>query len=293
MRYLFAFFYFLLSFSASANLLHLERAEKTYNIPSKLLKAIAVTESGKQVDGKFIPWPWTLNVEGTPYFYSNKPEAVGALKQFIASGKSNIDVGMMQINLKHHPHAFSSPEEALDPYRNIHYAAQFLTDLKKQTNNWLEAVGRYHSSIPQHHNRYRAQVMKTWQNLDGNDSFMIDDMLLDQLTTDSKLEKRKFISPRPYSIPSFNTISKNPNIKRVVPLKNKARRIQRDGFMSVNQKFFPLEKQKSRVIHVNLQKRNIPLISVNNPPQNSSVQAKKPYPIKTIDYSKKTEKADV
>jgi hypothetical protein len=74
----------------------------------------------------------------------------------------SIDVGCFQINLLHHPKAFTSIGEALDPSSNARYAGQFLTSLYARTGNWSDAVASYHSAQPERGNAYRARVFADW-----------------------------------------------------------------------------------------------------------------------------------
>ncbi|MBY0264163.1 MAG: lytic transglycosylase domain-containing protein [Holosporales bacterium] len=141
----------------------LERVESLYGIPPQLLKAIALTESGRMQGDRFVPWPWTINVNGKGYFYPTKAEAIKAVKNFQKKGIRSIDVGCMQINLMHHPKAFSSLEEAFDPEANIRYGGEFLVKLRENNKGiWKQAVGFYHSSRPQFYEPYRQRVIKTW-----------------------------------------------------------------------------------------------------------------------------------
>ncbi len=141
----------------------LERVESLYGIPPQLLKAIALTESGRMQGDRFVPWPWTINVNGKGYFYPTKAEAIQAVKNFQKKGIRSIDVGCMQINLMHHPEAFSSLEEAFDPAANIRYGGEFLVKLRANNKGiWKQAVGFYHSSRPQFYEPYRQKVIKTW-----------------------------------------------------------------------------------------------------------------------------------
>src|SRR5579871_5842432 len=89
---------------------HLPRYEREYGIPTHLLSAIASTESGRYHEGLKLklPWPWTINAEGKGYFFKNKEDAIAAVKKLRSHGIQKIDVGCMQVNLYHHPDAFSS-----------------------------------------------------------------------------------------------------------------------------------------------------------------------------------------
>ena len=144
---------------------HLRFMEEKHCIPKGLLGAISKVESGRYHAGhkSSLPWPWTICVEGEGRFFPTKREAIEAVRHFRAKGIKNIDVGLMQINLLHHPRAFSCLEEAFDPQKNIEYAAKFLTALKREHSTWSQAVAHYHSALPHHHIPYRHKVYHMWQ----------------------------------------------------------------------------------------------------------------------------------
>lgn len=151
-----------LSANCEGYLSHMERA---MGIPPHLLKAISHIESGRQVKGVRVAWPWTINVGGRGYIFPAKQEAIEAVKRFQKQGLQSIDVGCMQVNLKYHPHAFRSLEDAFDPQLNITYAAQYLKDLKARYGSWVKAVAHYHSALPYHHGPYQKRVMQEWDGL--------------------------------------------------------------------------------------------------------------------------------
>ncbi len=68
----------------------------------------------------------------------------------------------MQINLKHHPDAFASLEDAFDPATNVAYGADFLKALHDQANGWLAAARRYHSATPEKGQAYGELVLANW-----------------------------------------------------------------------------------------------------------------------------------
>jgi hypothetical protein len=134
-------------------------------IPSKLLEAIAVVESGQMDLSKkqVTPWPWTIHVNGKGgYTYSTKQQAIAAIRSFQSQGYDSIDVGIMQVNLKYHPNAFKNLDEALDPQKNIAYAAKFLYDLYLRFGSWHKAIAHYHSSDPNANKVYLQKVLKAW-----------------------------------------------------------------------------------------------------------------------------------
>lgn len=139
-------------------------AERSYALPAHLLSAIALVESGRKdpQSGSFNPWPWTVDAEGQGHFYATKAEAVAAVRALQANGVTSIDVGCMQINIFHHPHAFTSLEEAFDPFANARYAAQFLTELHAQSGDWARAAAHYHSATPELALAYQQKIMAAW-----------------------------------------------------------------------------------------------------------------------------------
>lgn len=142
----------------------LPRYEREYAIPTHLLSAIASTESGRYHTGLKIklPWPWTITSGGKGTFYDTKADAVAAVKKLKAKGVKNIDVGCMQVNLQHHPDAFTSIENAFDPEYNVSYAAHFLRTLYDSSGTWKKAASDYHSKTPEHGTRYIGQVYDHW-----------------------------------------------------------------------------------------------------------------------------------
>ncbi|WP_204251042.1 transglycosylase SLT domain-containing protein [Elioraea rosea] len=139
-------------------------AERAAGIPQALLSALGRVESGRRnpETGNFGPWPWTINAEGRGQFFPTKAEAVAAVRRLQAEGVRSIDIGCMQINLRHHPNAFASLEDGFDPAKNTAYAAQFLTQLYENSKNWLQAASHYHSQTPEFAQAYQRRVMAAW-----------------------------------------------------------------------------------------------------------------------------------
>ena len=133
--------------------------ETQHGMPAGLLKAIArVESSGSPYGDAGKPWPWTMNVGGEGHYYPDKDTAVAALTAFKAESDVNIDVGCMQISLRHHPNAFPDFATALDPTANVAYGALFLKALYDKSGDWMIAAGNYHSSTPGFGDTYRGLV---------------------------------------------------------------------------------------------------------------------------------------
>ncbi|WP_431270669.1 hypothetical protein [Dankookia sp. P2] len=80
-------------------------------------------------------WPWTINAEGQGRYFDSKEAAIAAVEALRARGVTVIDVGCLQVNLKHHPDAFPDLATAFDPVANARYAGLFLKRLQAQTGS--------------------------------------------------------------------------------------------------------------------------------------------------------------
>ncbi len=138
--------------------------ERSLRIPQGLLTAITLAETGRPnaETGQTTAWPWTINVNGQGQFFETKDEAVAATRKLIDSGQRSIDVGCAQVNLRYHPTAFQTIEDAFDPMNNMGYAARFLLSLHDLQGSWSQAVERYHSADDGRREQYREKVMGLW-----------------------------------------------------------------------------------------------------------------------------------
>ena len=140
------------------------KQERRHAIPQGLLKAISHAESGRwdPQNKAILAWPWTVTTGGKGYFLPNRADAVAFVQSLQADGVENIDVGCMQINLKYHPDAFASIDEAFNPHTNAAYAADVLRERFANSGSWLQAAGDYHSTTAGLNKRYRAKIVKLW-----------------------------------------------------------------------------------------------------------------------------------
>ncbi|AFO50047.1 MULTISPECIES: lytic transglycosylase [Pseudomonas] len=134
-------------------------------IPASVLFAIALQESGTPLRGHLMPWPWTLNVAGTPQRFARRDEACAALKQaLIRHDPKRIDVGLGQTNLGYHPDRYRSACEALDPRANLAVTAELLRAHYADSGDWVVAAGRYHRPAGgKPAAQYRRQFSQHWQ----------------------------------------------------------------------------------------------------------------------------------
>ncbi len=139
-----------------------QKVERANDMPEALLQAMSLVETGRRgPDGKHTAWPWTINSHGKGYRFATKQDAIWAVRRLRADGARSIDIGCMQVNLRYHPRAFTSLEEAFDPAANMAYAASFLTRLKDRHGSWRDASARYHSYNPKLREKYASRVDKT------------------------------------------------------------------------------------------------------------------------------------
>jgi hypothetical protein len=97
------------------------------------------------IRGRWIPWPWTLNVAGVPHRFASQAAACAALGRALRKGPSvPIDVGLAQINLGYYGDRVATPCDLLNPYLNLLLAAMILRGFHRVGQGWMIAVGRYH-----------------------------------------------------------------------------------------------------------------------------------------------------
>jgi len=120
-------------------------AAQRVGIPSTVLYAVALQESGIRRNGRIVPWPWSLNVAGQSRRFATRADACAGLQSAMrATAHTRIDAGLGQINLGYHKHRFASPCDLLDPYKNLAIAAEILQEQHTAGEEWLLAIGRYH-----------------------------------------------------------------------------------------------------------------------------------------------------
>lgn len=139
---------------------------QVYGIPYKYLFAIAMQESKRKLpNGSVLPWPWTLNVAGDSKFYNTSEAMWVDLVALVGQGRTNIDIGLMQINYKWHHKRANSLLDLTRPEVNLNIAAQILVgEHKRCEGDWWCAVGGYHSYREALANNYIKSVRR-WYDL--------------------------------------------------------------------------------------------------------------------------------
>lgn len=135
-------------------------------VPLQVLLAVSLTETGRAIGGRLLPWPWTLNIEGDGFWFDTHAEALARARASRAAGRVSFDTGCFQVNYRWHGEAFASLEDMLDPVANAVYAGRFLARLRAETGSWSAAAGAYHSRTPRHATRYRAIFDRHYAALD-------------------------------------------------------------------------------------------------------------------------------
>lgn len=121
-------------------------------VPAVLLEAICQVESNLE--------PHAINMGGKAYFFKNRELAAKFLVSQIELGKTNIDVGCMQINWRWHGRHLQDPDLLLDERACLYYGATLLKVLAKQKGGWVQAMMYYHSSNPKAQAKYLEKVQK-------------------------------------------------------------------------------------------------------------------------------------
>ena len=120
-------------------------AAQRAGIPSTVLYAVALQESGIRRNGRLVPWPWSLNIAGQSRRFATRADACSGLQQAMRSTPhTRLDAGLGQINLGYHKQRITSACDLLDPYRNLAIAAEILKEQHTPGEDWLLAIGRYH-----------------------------------------------------------------------------------------------------------------------------------------------------
>jgi len=137
-------------------------AAQRAGIPSVVLYAVALQESGIRRNQRLVPWPWSLNIAGQSHRFDTRTQACTALQQALRDTPSTrIDAGLAQVNLGYQRHRYRQPCELLDPYRNLAIAAEILKEQHRLDEDWLLAIGRYHRPAGgEPAARYRRSVSK-------------------------------------------------------------------------------------------------------------------------------------
>lgn len=139
---------------------------KGKGIDADIAMAVGLTEAGRFLDSGILAiWPWTANAAGEGRFFETKKDAIDWVRKKMDAGVDSIDVGCMQVNLRWHPEAFGSLEEAFEPSINVAYGVDYLAQWVTR-HGTEEGVGRYHSAKAEHQERYLASFRRNQKQSD-------------------------------------------------------------------------------------------------------------------------------
>ncbi len=144
-----------------------KQAALATGVPLSVLRAISLTETGRKQNGKFLSWPWTVNMEGKGRWFNNKTDALQFAASGLQRGARSFDIGCFQINYRWHGRAFRSIEQMFDPNANALYAARYLLRLFQEKGSWNAAAGAYHSRTSKYAKPYAARFSRIRARLAG------------------------------------------------------------------------------------------------------------------------------
>jgi hypothetical protein len=131
-------------------------------IPSEVLFAVSLQESGTTMNGRrdFAPWPWTLNISEEGHYFHTHDDALAALEQQIAANNRRVAVGMFQIHLRFNGHRVDDVRTLLDPATNLRIAAKVLRDCGVKYDALADRLSCYYSGdVDAEGEAYASQVL--------------------------------------------------------------------------------------------------------------------------------------
>jgi hypothetical protein len=149
-----------------------ETVAKRHGLDPALLYAVAIQATARPSGaGSMSPWPWTLRTQAGPRFYESRTAALADLRAMTEKSDDiadDIDVGLMQVNLKRHGHHFGDPATLLDARINLLVAAGILADAVDSAPRDLAlAIGRYrHPSDERAARAYGRRILRLRNALD-------------------------------------------------------------------------------------------------------------------------------
>lgn len=124
-----------------------EQVARKSQIDALLLYSVSLAESASyKGSGRTGPSPFAIRAGADAFYPNTRVEAEAILERLLSQGRTNIDVGLMQVNLRWHGHRVSSPYELFDPAKNLEVASDILYEtLTSSPRDVRKAIGRYHN----------------------------------------------------------------------------------------------------------------------------------------------------
>lgn len=149
---------------------HAVEAERKFDIPSGLLVAISLVESGQ--DGE--PNAFALSIHGRAVNARNTKQAAHFLRDGHGRLKQDVYVGCMQLSLDSHRTQFQPIERIVEPRENVFYAARLLVRLHGEEGSWKTALARYNGGSPRQTRGYVCKVWRHLNELDGKSAKLLE-----------------------------------------------------------------------------------------------------------------------
>ena len=139
-------------------------------VPPSVFFALVRAESQRRSGAGDLPWPWTVNHRGQPYFFDTRSEAETFARGLIGEGDYRFDAGLAQVNWYwHHQRFLDDVRWAFEPVANLRVAARILREQynRPACNTWALAVGCYHRPAQSAEDRaiasrYSQRVLQLW-----------------------------------------------------------------------------------------------------------------------------------
>ena len=125
-----------------------ERVAQDKDLDPHLLYAVSLAESQNAAPGHpgyATPWKWAVNDRGQGIFFDSRAEVQSYINEQLSAGNRNIDVSLMQINIRWHGHRVEDPLQLLETEIAIRVAADILNESIASAPGDIElGIGRYH-----------------------------------------------------------------------------------------------------------------------------------------------------
>ncbi|WP_226341100.1 transglycosylase SLT domain-containing protein [Gemmobacter serpentinus] len=141
------------------------RAASETGVPLEVLRSLTRAETGRNRNGVLEPWPWAVNQAGQGYWFDSADAAADFVTAQLDLGVTNLDIGCFQLNHRWHSEGFVSLATMFDPEENAVYAARFLASKYRESGDWVQAAGAYHSGTEEFAGKYEARFREILQDL--------------------------------------------------------------------------------------------------------------------------------
>jgi len=146
-------------------------------VPVDILLALASVETDvKLTNGDYLPWPYSINLNGNAERYSTSELMISRASQLVEQGVIHFDCGLFQVNWKWNGRVrANSLPEACNPESNGIIAATIIKEYFVSTGSWVEAAGKYHNpankngAADRYKKYFKIKLKKARRIINGND----------------------------------------------------------------------------------------------------------------------------